>query len=58
LEKLESELLKHYNIPLSLILLTPKELDKKWNAPFMKEARRDGVNISGKSLEEVYGKGD
>jgi predicted nucleotidyltransferase len=58
LERLESELLKYFNIPLSIILLTPKELTKKWNAPFMKEARSDGMNISGKSLEEVYGKRD
>jgi predicted nucleotidyltransferase len=58
LERLESELLKYFNIPLSIILLTPKELIKKWNAPFMKEARRNGMNIGGKSLEKVYGKRD
>ncbi len=58
LEKLESELLKYFNMPLSLILLTPKELKKKWNAPFMKKARRDEMNIGGKSLGDVYGKRD
>ncbi len=55
LEELESDLLRRFNIPLSLILLTPSELRKKRNTPFIMEARKNGVRISGKSLEELYG---
>ena len=58
LEEFESDLLRCYNISLSPILLTLSEFRKKWNAPFMKEAKRDGVRISGKSLEELYGERD
>ena len=47
LEEFENDLLKRYNIPLSLVLFTPSELRKKWNAPFMKEVKREGVRISG-----------
>lgn len=56
LDELEQDLLREYNIPLSVVLLTPKELINKWNTPYMKQVRKDGIKISGKSLEEVYGK--
>lgn len=58
LEKLKKDLLRGYNIPISIVLLTPYELINKWDAPYMKEARRNNVVISGKSLEELYGQGD
>lgn len=55
LDKLESDLLRKYNISISIVLLTPRELLNKWNAPYMKEARKINVVISGRSLEELYG---
>lgn len=55
LEQLENDLLRLYNIPISVVSLTPKEFINKWNSPYMKEARRNNVVISGKSLEELYG---
>ena len=58
LEKLESDLLMRYNIPISIVSLTPKELINKWDAPYIKEARRNNIVISGKSLEELYGERD
>jgi predicted nucleotidyltransferase len=58
LDELEHILLKRYDIPLSVVLLTPRELVNKWNAPYMKQARRIHVLINGKPLGEVYGKGD
>ncbi len=57
-DKLEDDLLRQYNISISLVLLTPHELINKWNAPYMKEARKNHVVISGKSLEELYGERD
>jgi len=58
LDELENTLLKQYGFPLSVVLLTPRELINKWNAPYMREARNNHVLINGKPLGEVYGKGD
>jgi predicted nucleotidyltransferase len=55
LDKLEDDLLRKYNISISIVLLTPRELLNKWNTPYMKEARKTNVVISGKSLGELYG---
>jgi predicted nucleotidyltransferase len=57
-DKLESTLLKLYSIPLSVVLLTPRELVNKWNAPYMREARKNHLLINGRPLGEIYGKGD
>lgn len=55
LEKLKEDMLRDYNIPVSIVLLTPKELINKWNTPYMKDARKNHVIIKGKPLEELYG---
>ncbi len=36
------------------ILLTPRELRRKWNAPHVIAAREHGLLVAGKSLEEVH----
>jgi predicted nucleotidyltransferase len=56
LDKLGEELLKKYGIYLSLVLLTPRELINKWDAPYMREARKSHLVIRGKTLGELYGK--
>lgn len=58
LDELEDNLLRQYGIPLSVVLLTPRELVNKWKAPYMREARKNHVLINGKPLGEIYGKGD
>lgn len=55
LDKIEEYLLRKYGLPISLVLLTPRELINKWNMPYMKEARKNHVVINGKSLGELYG---
>jgi predicted nucleotidyltransferase len=55
LDRLEDELLKKFNIPASIVLLTPGEFINKWNMPYMKQARKNHVLIKGKPLEELYG---
>lgn len=55
LDKLKDDLLRKFNVPASIVLLTPRELINKWNTPYMKEARRNHVVIKGKPLGELYG---
>ena len=56
--RLETRLLRRYGLRLSAKILTPKELGRKRDAPFIRTARREGVVIAGKSLDEVMGIGD
>jgi len=55
---LETRFLRKYGLRLSAKILTPRELNRKRDAPFIKTARREGVLIEGKSLEEVIVSGD
>ncbi len=56
--RLETRFLRRYGLRLSAKILTPKELSRKRDAPFIRTARREGVAIAGKSLDEVMGIGD
>jgi len=58
IEILQLELSESFNTALSPVVLTPNELKKKWNKGFLKEVIKEGVLISGKSPEELYGKGN
>lgn len=58
LAKLELDMLREYNVPLSIVLLTPRELINKLNAPYMKQIRKNHLRIGGKTLEELYGEID
>lgn len=58
IDKLEIELSSLFGTVLSPIILTPYELRRKWNKKFLKEILNEGILICGKSLGEVYGKGD
>ncbi len=54
----ELELLayRYFHTPLSIIKLTPKELKAKWNKPYMKNVRSDGVLVRGLPLEDLIEK--
>ena len=58
LEALENEIMVRFGIHVSIIVFTPFEIKKKWNAPFMTGVKEEGILISGKPLEEIYGEED
>lgn len=55
---LGARFLRRYGVRLSAKVLTPEELRKKWNAPYVKAARLEGLVIAGKPLPEAMKDGD
>ncbi len=51
--RLGMRFLRRYGLRLSAKILTPRELRRKKDSPFILKARREGVVIDGKTLEEV-----
>lgn len=57
LEKLRMEVSRSFSTEVSTVVLTPDELKRKKNERFLKEAAKEGIVVSGKRLEELYGEG-
>jgi len=53
LAALESRLMKKFALHTAPIILTPRQLKKKLNSPYVKSARKEGLLVSGSSLEDV-----
>jgi predicted nucleotidyltransferase len=56
--RLGARFLRRYGLRLSAKILTPAELRRKKNVPFIKTARKEGLVIAGRSLDEVVLSGD
>jgi len=54
LEDLRSNVAKRFSLHLAPIVLTPRQLREKWNAPFVMSATKDGRLIAGESLEGIH----
>ena len=48
---------KEFSVHAAPIVLTPGQLKKKWRAPYVVSARKEGVLIAGRSLEEIHAGG-
>jgi len=57
-QELGARFIRRYGVRLSAKVLAPDDLKKKWNSPYVKAARREGLVIAGKPLPEAMKGGD
>jgi len=54
LENLRSKVAKRFSLHLAPIVLTPRQLRKKWKAPYVVSATTEGRLVAGESLEGIH----
>ena len=54
LRELDRVITRRFSIRPALKVLTPRELRLQWDAPYLQEAREQGIVVRGRPLEEVH----
>ena len=54
---LEASFLRRYGLHVDAKVLTPRQLRARSSLPYIRAARREGVTLAGRSLDEVIGRG-